>query len=77
MPAQGHDPAAGPADVAEQRLQDRRGPDVLHADRVLGPADGVAERLVRSRPELLANASATWANSSGGMPQISATISGV
>ena len=44
MPAQRHDPAARAPDVAEQQLDDRRGPDVLHADRVLGPADRVAER---------------------------------
>ena len=44
MPAQRHNPAAGPAHVAEQRLQDGRGPDVLHADRVLGPAQAVHER---------------------------------
>src|SRR2546423_9314815 len=44
VPAQGEDPAAGPADVPEQLLHDRRRPDHLHADRVLRPADGVAER---------------------------------
>ena len=51
VPAQGHDPAAGPADVAEQQLDDRRGADVLHADRVLGPADRVARtrRCARGR----------------------------
>ena len=42
--AQGHDAAARPADVAQQRLQDRRRADVLDADGVMGPADGVAER---------------------------------
>src|SRR6185437_4149334 len=31
-------------DVPEQKLDDRRGPDVLDADRVLRPADRVAER---------------------------------
>ena len=41
--AQGEDAAAGPADVAEQQLQDRRGADHLHAGRVLRPADGVAD----------------------------------
>ena len=40
--AQRQDPAAGPPDVAEQQLDDRRGADVLHADGVLGPADRVA-----------------------------------
>ena len=40
--AQGEDAAAGAADVAEQQLDDRGGADVLHAHRVLGPADGVA-----------------------------------
>ena len=43
MAAQRHDAAAGPADVAEQQLDDRGGADVLDADRVLGPADRVAE----------------------------------
>src|SRR4029079_6668743 len=32
---------AGPAHVAEQQLDDRRGPDELHADGVLGPAHRV------------------------------------
>ena len=44
VPAQRHDPAARPAHVAEQQLDDRRGADVLDADRVLRPADRVAER---------------------------------
>ena len=43
VPAQRHDPAAGAADVAEQQLDDRGTADVLHADRVLGPADRVRE----------------------------------
>src|SRR5690348_8020263 len=43
MAAQREDTAAGPSDVAEQQLQDRRRADVLHADGVLRPADGVAE----------------------------------
>src|SRR5690606_9680834 len=42
--AQGEDAAAGPSDVAEEELEDRGGADVLHAHRVLGPADRVAER---------------------------------
>ena len=42
--AQRHDPAARPADVPEQQLDDRRGADQLDARRVLRPADGVAER---------------------------------
>src|SRR4051794_24391945 len=42
--AQGHDAAAGTADVAQQQLQDRGGADHLGADAVLGPADRVAER---------------------------------
>ena len=41
--------AAGPADVAEQELDDRRGTDVLDADRVLRPADRVAERRSSAR----------------------------
>ena len=44
VPAQRHDPAAGAAHVAQQRLQDRRRPDVLGAHAVLGPADRVDER---------------------------------
>ena len=44
VPAERHDPAARPPDVPEQELDDRRGADVLHADRVLRPADGVDER---------------------------------
>ena len=42
--AQRQDAAAGPADVAQQQLHDRRGADVLHADGVLGPADRVDDR---------------------------------
>ena len=41
MPAQRQDPAARPAHVAQQQLDDRRAADVLHADRVVGPADRV------------------------------------
>jgi hypothetical protein len=41
--AQGQDAAAGPADVAEQQLENGGGPDVLRADRVLRPADAVDE----------------------------------
>ena len=44
MAAQRDDAAAGPAHVPEQLLDDRGGADVLHADRVLRPADRVAER---------------------------------
>ena len=44
VPAQRQDAAARAADVAEQQLDDRGGADVLHADRVLRPADRVAER---------------------------------
>ena len=44
VPAQREDAAAGPADVAEQQLDDRGGADVLDAVRVLGPADRVADR---------------------------------
>ena len=42
--AQRENAAAGPADVAEQQLQDRGGADDLHAGRVLRQADGVADR---------------------------------
>src|SRR2546421_4064089 len=43
MAPEGEDPAPRPPDVAEQELDDRRGPDVLDADAVLRPADGVDE----------------------------------
>ena len=39
--AHGHDPAAGPAHVPEQQLQDAGGADHLHADGVLGPPQRV------------------------------------
>ena len=42
--AKGVDAATGPADVAEQQLQHRRGLDDLRAGGVLGPADGVDNR---------------------------------
>jgi hypothetical protein len=42
--AEGHDAAAGPPDVPEQQLQQRRRADHLDAVGVLGPGDGVAER---------------------------------
>src|SRR5213076_2833708 len=41
--AQRHDSAARAADVPEQELDDAGRPDVLHADGVLRPADGVRE----------------------------------
>ena len=40
---EGEDASAGAADVAQEELDDGRGADVLDPDRVLGPADGVAE----------------------------------
>ncbi len=43
MAAQREDAAAGPPNVAQQRLENGSGADVLHADSVLGPAEGVAE----------------------------------
>ena len=47
--AQSVDAAARHADIAQQKLDKRRGADVLHAHRVLGPAQGVEDgaRLVR------------------------------
>ncbi len=42
--AKRQDPAAGPAHVPEQELDDRRGADVLDADGVLRPSDRVDER---------------------------------
>ena len=44
MAAQRHDPAARATHVAQQQLEDRAGPDVLHAHAVLGPADAVDQR---------------------------------
>src|SRR5439155_8244188 len=44
MPAQRDHAAAGAAHVPKELLDDGRGADVLHADRVLRPADGVDER---------------------------------
>ena len=38
MPAQRKNAAARPANVAEQKLQDRGGTDVLRSHSVLGPA---------------------------------------
>jgi hypothetical protein len=43
-PPERHDPAARPADVAEQELDDGGGADVLDADRVLRPAERIDER---------------------------------
>ena len=48
--AQREDAAAGPADVAEQQLQDRRRADDLHADRMLRESDRVADRRGAVRP---------------------------
>ena len=39
--AQGVDPAPGNAHVAQQKLHNGHGPDVLHPNRMLGPAQGV------------------------------------
>ncbi len=44
MPAQGKNSAARSPHVAQERLQDRGGADVLHTDGVLGPAEAVDER---------------------------------
>lgn len=44
MPPEGLDAAARTADVAQQQLQDGRGPDELGSDGVLGPTYGVDER---------------------------------
>ncbi len=43
MASQREDAAARTAGVPEQALDDARGADHLHADRVVGPGDGVAE----------------------------------
>ena len=52
-------PPPGRPMLPEQQLEDRRGPDVLHADRVLGPADRVAEGGGALAPEFAQSASAT------------------
>ena len=81
MPAQGHDPAAGAAHVAQQQLDDRRGADDLHADRVLRPADRVAERRralaagvlaqrLRDLEELLLRAAADLGDALGGVAAV-------
>ena len=77
MAAHRHDAAARAAHVAQQQLQDRRRADHLHAGRVLGPAQGVHDAPVRSRPEFAISGSATSRNCSCVQPQVSATISGV
>ena len=43
MATQGHDAATGAAHVAQEKLQDTRGADDLHALGLVGPADRVAE----------------------------------
>ena len=43
VPPERHNSTARPPDVAEQQLNDRRRPDILHAHRMLGPADRVTE----------------------------------
>ena len=75
--AQREDAAAGPADVAEEELEDRRRADVLHADRVLRPADRVEKRAralaaasCRTGPRRRAGTGAS------GTPQISADLRG-
>ncbi len=57
VPPHRHDAATGPADVAEQELDDRAGADVLDPDAVLGPAHRIDQRggafaagVVRPRP---------------------------
>ncbi len=52
-------PPPGRPDVAQQQLEDRRGADELRAQGVLGPADRVAEAVVRSRPEFSVTARAS------------------
>ena len=50
MSAQGEDAAAGPPDIAEQQLQDRRRANDLHALGVLRPSHGVADGAGLLRP---------------------------
>ena len=75
--AQREDAAARPADVAEQQLQDRGGADDLHADRMLRPADGVADRGRAIRAGGAAEDVGDVEERIAGMPQTSSTISGV
>ena len=44
MAAQRHDACAGPAEIAEQQLEQRRAADDLRTVGVLRPGDGVRER---------------------------------
>lgn len=76
MAAQGHDPPAGAAHVAQQHLQDRGGADVLHPVGVLVQPTEYTNAVVRSRPELRVTASAIAANDSRGTPHTCSTSSG-
>ena len=42
LTAQGVDTAAADPHIAEEQLDDRHGPDVLAADGMMGPAEGIA-----------------------------------
>ena len=79
MAAQRHDPATWPAHIAEQQLQDGRGADVLHARRVLRPADRVhpcrglvaaaaADQRARQRGKLVRTYAADPLHEVGGVP---------
>ena len=69
--------AAGPADVAEQELDDRRGADDLDADGVLRPADRVGERAGALAARVRAERLRDQRKSSTEQPHASATSSGV
>ena len=71
-------PPPGPAHVAEQELDDGRRADVLHAHRVLRPADRVDEGAGALAPRVLAERLGHLAGRARfGTPQVSSTSSGV
>src|SRR5207302_8552221 len=43
VPSEGEDSPARPAHIAEEELENRRGPDALYSDGVLGPSHGVGK----------------------------------
>src|ERR1700757_3202963 len=51
MAAQRENSSTGPADISQQQLDDGRGADILDANRMLRPSDGIAEcsRAISSR----------------------------
>ena len=76
--AQRVEPAARPADVAEQQLQHRRRVNELHRVAVVRPAERVHDR-ARRDPRVYVDvmSSAAFGKSSALQPQMFATTSGV